>query len=190
MHSYIKAPCISNTRCLLHLRICRAHSKRLRQRKTLWYKMSVIEEIPLDPNDAQNYLGRLPTMKWGQVTLTIPDTVPKDAKNWLIYAFVTVIGPTDQFGRGYYSFSSTDKANSRTYQRFMNVGFFNDSTINSTNFCIPANTTGQIVISLNGVGITPKKRQEDMEKRGLNQLMQDKSGDRIVTGAFVVGYMK
>ena len=77
--------------------------------------MSVIDEIPLDPNDAQNHLGYLPTMKGGQVTLTIPDTVPKDAKNWLIYAFVTVIGPTDQFGRGYYSFSSIDKANSRTY---------------------------------------------------------------------------
>ena len=71
----------------------------------------------------------------------------------------------------------------------MNVGFFNDSTINSTNFWIPANNTGRIVISLNGVGITPEMRQEDIEKRGLNKLMQDKSGDRVVAGAFVIGYM-
>ena len=162
----------------------------LRQKKTLWRRMSFVEEIPLDPNDAQNNLGWLPTTKGGQVTLTIPDTVPKDAKSWLIYAFVTVIGPTDQFGRGYYTFSSIDKANSRTYQRFLNVGFFNDSTINSTNFWIPANDTGQIVISLNGVGITSEMRQEEMEKRGLNKLVQDKSGDRIVTGAFVIGYTK
>ena len=152
--------------------------------------MSFVEEIPLDPNDAQNNLGYLPTIKGEQVTLTIPDTVPKDAKSWLIYAFVTVIGPTDQFGRGYYSFSSIDKANSRTYQRFMNVAFFNDSTTSSTNFWIPANNTGQIGIYLNGVGITPEKRQEEMEKRGLNKHMQAKSGERIVTGAFVIGYMK
>ena len=144
--------------------------------------MSFVEEIPLSPNDAQNNLGYLPTIKGEQVTLTIPDNVPKDAKSWLIYAFVTVIGPTDQFGRGYYSFSSIDKVNGRNYQRFMNVGFFNDSTINSTNFWIPANNTGQIVISLNDAGITSEMRQEETE--------QDKSGERIVTGAFVIGYMK
>ena len=152
--------------------------------------MSFVEEIPLNPNDAPNNLGHLPTMKGEQVTLSIPDTVPKDAKSWLIYAFVTVIGPTDQFGRGYYSFSSIDKANSRNYQRFMNVGFFNDSTINSTNFWIPANNTGQIVISLNDAGITSEMRQEETETRGLKKLMQDESGERIVTGAFVIGYMK
>ena len=152
--------------------------------------MSVMEEIPLDPNDAKNCLGCLPAMKGEQLTLSIPDTVPKDAKNWLIYAFVTVIGPTDQYGRGYYTFSSTDKEKGRTRQRFMNVGFFNDSTTSSTNFWIPANNSGTIVISLNGVGVSSKKRQAEKEARGLSTIMQDQSGERVISGAFVIGYTK
>lgn len=152
--------------------------------------MSVMEEIPLNPNDAQNNLGCLPIVKGQELTLTIPDTVPKDAKNWLIYTFVTVIGPTDQYGRGYYTFSSTDREHRRTCQRFMNVGFFNDSTTSSMNFWIPANNTGKIVIALNGVGVSTTMRQQAVEPCGLNKLMQNQTGERIVSGAFVIGYTK
>ena len=149
-----------------------------------------MEEIPLDPNDARNNLGHLPVMKGEHLTLNIPDTVPKDAKRWLIYAFVTVIGPTDQYGRGYYTFSSEEEENGRKHQRFMNVGFFNDSTTSSTNFWIPASSSRALCISLNGVSVSSKKKVDEKETCGLSKLMRDQSGERVVSGAFVIGYTK
>ena len=77
-------------------------------------RMFVMEQIPLDPNEALNNLGCLPVVKGLELTLAIPDNVPRETKNWLIYAFVTRIGPTNQYVRVHYTFSNTDRGNCRT----------------------------------------------------------------------------
>ena len=146
--------------------------------------MAQAMEVPLDPNAPVNFLGNLPESN--SAALKIPDTVPANAKKWLIYTFVTVEGGSPPIGRAYYDFTSTEGGN--TYHRLMNVAFFRDTVVNSMNIWIPANSSRALAVEL----INAKAEIKQQCKRppgscGLPEFLKS-AEDGTHTGAFVIGY--
>ena len=139
-------------------------------------------EYPLNPDDPVNFLGNLPES--GTTTLMMPDTVPADAKKWLVYTYVTVHGESECSGRAYYKFYSTE--GDKTYHRFMNVAFFKDSVVNSMNFWIPANSSRTMNVEL--VNATIKHNKKAPGSCGLKTHLATCEGTS--TGAFVIAYEK
>ena len=141
-------------------------------------------EVPLDPDAGDNFLGTLPEDST-PMSLMIPATVPSKAKKWLVYVYVTVEGETDNYGRAYYQFSSTEGG--KTYNRFMNVAFFKDSLVNSMNFWIPANSSRKLNVELKNASAPVKqKHKRHPGSCGLAEHLRCSEGTS--TGAIVIGY--
>ena len=142
-----------------------------------------LTEYPLNPDDPVNFLGNLPES--GTTTLMMPDTVPSDAKKWLVYTYVTVCADAGTSGRAYYEFYGTE--GDSTYHRFMNVGFFGDSVINSMNFWLPANTSRTVNVELVNA-VLKQKNKKAPGSCGLKTHLATCEGTS--TGAFVIAYEK
>ena len=105
------------------------------------------------------HLGKLPeTETKDGVSFDVRATLHKelgvtDAKEFLIYTFVTTRNDSQQFQRGYYVMSTKEKDDE--YKKYMNVATGPGvTTIDSANLWFPMGDDGKLKITLTHAGCT------------------------------------
>ena len=182
----------------VNLRKLKAANKLVRTNFILAPYSWIMSEVPVDPFGPGGDLGELPVYAdSNSLQLKIPDVVPDDAKEWLIYVFVTVLGGGDDIEqRGFYEFASASGTPGTPYRRFMNVAFIPDTVMESDNLRIPANKDRTVDVILHYAGLKRPRKDGKLKKKpgayGLNELMKKAREDKIevVTRAYVLGYIK
>ena len=82
----------------------------------------------------QEYLGALPDTSGEVVEHSMPISIPKTAKEILVYTWVTTRGD-EAFHRYYYQIETVDT--SRAYPQYMNVAATQNIVLNSQNLWMP-----------------------------------------------------
>ena len=146
---------------------------------------------PFDFNTAP-YLGELPEIKSGAEVFDVSKYVAADAKEILVYVFISTSGGvSSRERRGVYEIFTEDKG--KRYSQLMNfVVAKNDFVTNSANLWLPVLDKKEFKIVLpaswslsGGSTVKPKKQY-----RNLNEAMSDfaKGDGSNYTGVFLMGY--
>ena len=92
------------------------------------------------------HLGELPEFHEQEIEYPLSG-VPTEAKEILVYTFVTVKGSSGPFQRGYFVISTADGVNE--YKQYMNVATGDGITVlNSANLWLPMGADGKLTAKL------------------------------------------
>ena len=131
-------------------------------------------------------MGELPEQP-GLISYSIIESLPVNATEILVYAFVTskVPGPSPQ--RAYYTIYTTAK-DGTNYNAYMNV-LFDATSANSENIWLPLTENRKINVQLTAVdGATPTSKKPKKKAVGTHLAECMKSDDEVESGLFISGY--
>ena len=132
---------------------------------------------PFDYDEAP-FLGELPNYKHGFLACDVSRYVPRDAKEILIYAFITVKTSDRKMERAVYQIYTEDDRGKR-YSQLMNTAFPRDDFVmNSANLWLPVFGRKEFYIRIPDSWTTSSKEKEIKLSEGrrfanLDEAMRD-----------------
>lgn len=125
-------------------------------------------------------LGKLPEYHETSVTYSLKEVVPAEAKEVLVYIFVTSTTEGDHFQRGFYEiYTANPKVNEPDFKQYMNVATGPNVTIvNSVNLWFPMPLDKELKIKLY------HPESEEHKKKSIAGKLADEQWSDV----YVIGY--